>query len=337
MVASIFRDSFDQYSGSTQPVGVQSKWTSVNGNIGLTTGRFGGQAATCGNAVSSASMDSAVSSFSAQFGYSGAGSTGRTYGIVRFRSGTTYMVGVGFNADGSVFVARETGLNAGTILGTSAAGVVPINTYVTIDFECVISDTVGEARVYVDSTLVLSLSNVDTRNGTPTTVNTVVLGDGVSAATKIDDLIVISGASKLPYLLRAETIAPDSDGATLNLVPSTGTSHFAVVDELPASATDYLSGSTAGELDLLGLSNLASTPDSIQELVIVGLLQKTDVTARSMALGVKSGATTSDGANFALNASGLRHERVLDTDPDTSAAWTAAAVNALQVQPKVTV
>ena len=120
-------------------------------------------------------------------------------------------------------------------------------------------------------------------------------------------------------------------------MPSTGTSHFALVDEALASRTDYLSGSTVGELDLLGLTNLAATPLSIQEVNVIGYASKTDATLRSYALGVKSGATTSDGSNIALSSSGGRAERPLAVDPNTGSAWTAAAVNALELQPKVTV
>jgi hypothetical protein len=51
---------------------------------------------------------------------------------------------------------------------------------------------------------------------------------------------------------------------------------------------------------------------------------------------VKSGATEVGGADTALPTSYAWLNRVDAVDPNTAAAWTAAAVNALQVGPKVT-
>ncbi len=334
-MTGIFRDGFDSYASSGTGVSFATKWTSVNGTFSLTTGRFSGRCITGGNTAMSALMDSAVGSLTFHGGVK-FDLSDRSFGVVRFKSTTTYMVGFRAQADGSIAAFRETGLNAGTELGRSAAGVVNSSSWYSVTAEIVISDTVGRVTICIDGAQVLNLTSVDTRNGSPTTVDTIQIGDGVSNFF-VDDVYVIDVATKLTAHPRIETLYPNSDGATLNFTPSTGSDHFAVVDEAQASSSDYLSGSNVGDLDLLGLGNLSSSPASIEEVCIVGYLQKTDATARSMALGVKSGATTSDGSNFNLNSSGLRHERPLATDPNTSAAWAAAAVDALQLQPKVTV
>jgi hypothetical protein len=51
---------------------------------------------------------------------------------------------------------------------------------------------------------------------------------------------------------------------------------------------------------------------------------------------VKSGATEVGGTDTALSTSYGWLTRVDTTDPNTGVAWTAAAVNALQVGAKVT-
>ncbi len=342
-MAGILRDGFDSFNSAAAPVGIYAKWTGAG--CTLVSGRFGGQAVRAAGGAGTQSLekslDSAVSSLTIHGGLrinSYAAATPRP--PIKLRNGATFHFGIAFETGGVITAYRQTSGSAGTSLGSSAAGVVTTGVWYTFEAEIVISDTVGRVTIYIDGAQVLNLTSQDTRNGATSTVDVLDLGNAGTTnygSTDFDDLYVTDSATKLTDAVRIETLYPTSDGATLNLVPSTGTDHYAVVDETLASASDYLSGTTVGDLDLLGLGNLATTPSGIEEVNIVGYLAKTDATARSMALGVKSGSTTSDGANFALNSTGLRHDRPLATDPDTSAAWTASGVNALQLQPKVTV
>ncbi|KMS60219.1 DNA polymerase III [Novosphingobium barchaimii LL02] len=172
-------------------------------------------------------------------------------------------------------------------------------------------------------------------------------GDGLDIGTRTQNGLVdgamgaVAGAA-LPVAfdragaaVRIVTLQVNSDGSVLGLKPSTGTSHSAVVGEIPASASNYLSGSVIGDRDILGLADLDTIPASIEEVSVVGYMSKTDAPARAMYLGVVSGGTTSDGEPQNLNASGFRHERGMNVDPNTGAPWTVSAVNALQLQPKV--
>jgi hypothetical protein len=93
--------------------------------------------------------------------------------LMHFLSGTTYQVGLQYNADGSLQANRMTTFNAGTSLGFTSAGVIKVNTWHYIEVAVTISDSVGTFRVDVDGTTVLNLTGVDTRNGTPTTVSSI--------------------------------------------------------------------------------------------------------------------------------------------------------------------
>jgi hypothetical protein len=330
----VFRDGFDTYASvSGVDVGVASKWpTAASGT--LVTGRFGtGQAAN----LTGASTDwitptfTALSSFTFEAGFMVvAGTTGS---IIFFREGATNHVDLTWEADGTIRAKRN-----GTLLGSSAGGAFTVGSWYSLQVEVVISDTVGRVTIYLDGVQKLNLTGLDTKNGGTGVVDRIYFSGGSgSIGGRYDDMLVQDSATRLANPIRASTLYPTSDGATLNLVPSTGTSHFALVDEALASRTDYLSGSTVGDLDLLGLGNLPTTPLSIQEVNAIVYASKTDATNRSIALGVKSGATTSDGSNYALSSSGGRFERPLAVDPNTGAAWTTSAVNALELQPKVTV
>lgn len=350
-MAGIFRDGFDLHNGVGASPGMQSLWTSTSAGFGdLVAGRFGGQAWQSFNNASDASASITATMASAQasvtvhgsfrIDISGDSGVHRHLGLL---SGSTNMCGIHFGPSGVISAYRYTASNAGTLLGSSAGANYTVGTWHSFALEVVISDTVGRMTLYVDdpTTPVLNLTSADTRNGSPTTVDTIAITQwlGTTAAIKwtIDDLYVTDSATKLSYFPRIETVYPTSDGSTLNFTPSTGSSHFAVVDEAQASATDYLSGSSVGDVDELGLGDLSSTPSNIAEIGVIGYVHRTDATARSVALGVKSGATTSDGSNIVLTGTIARLSRTLATDPNTSAAWTTSGVNALQARPKVTV
>ena len=337
-MAVVFMDGFDSYNGSAAPAGVLGRWSTTTA-VTTSTGRFGGLAVRQSNATSggiSSPVFTAVSSFSFGCGLSVPIVIAGGRECIRFNNASTNHVGIGVNSDGSVYATRNA-----TTLGTSATGIIAVGTatWYTLEVEVVISDTVGRVTIYVDGTSVLNLTSQDTRNGATTTVDTLQIGSIVTNGWifDFDDVYITDSATKPTNALRVETLVPNGDGATLNFTLSTGTSHFAVVDELPANTTDYASGSAVGDLDELDLTNLSATPTTIEAVQVGAVWLKTDATARSMALEVKSGATTSTGSNYALNTTGRKDTRLLTTDPDTGAAWTASAVNALKTRTKVTV
>lgn len=337
-MAVIFRDGFDGYNTSTAGLNLGAKYSTAQGTS--VAGRFGGSAIFFnGGATTFASMDSAVSSLTIHMGLNVQRyATTTTRPMIWLLNGVTHSFGLAIGTSGEIIAYRMTALTTGTELGRSAINTLALSTWYSIAAEIVISDASGRVTVYVDGVQVLNLTSVDTNNGVGT-VDTFMFGQSNSTSPEvyIDDLVITDSATRLTNHPRIQTLVPTSDGGTLNLVPSTGTDHFAVVDELPASNTDYLSGSTVGDLDILGLGDLTASPNSIEEVNVVGFLQKTDATAREMELGVISGPTTSAGTGFVLNSTGKRHERPLATDPNTSAAWTASGVNALQLRPRVSV
>ena len=64
-------------------------------------------------------------------------------------------------------------------------------------------------------------------------------------------------------------------------------------------------------------------------------MQKSDAGTRTAAVQLKSGATTVASPTLSLTTSGWQWAWRTDTvDPNTSAAWTPAAVNGVQIGPK---
>lgn len=346
-MAIVAIDGFDTYNGGGTGTGMQSRWVNASGTPSMVAGRFGGQAfatpTTNTSAAAQLVLPSSYASVSAGFALrvtDTPGATATPNPMLSFLSGSTYQVGMRVTDQLALEVYRLTAVNAGTSLGASASNVLILNSWHYVEVEITISDTVGVFKVYVDGTLVINLTAQDTRNGTPTTVDTIRLGkhNGVSGSGifQIDDLYVTDTATKLGER-RIETLYPTSDVAQ-GWGRSSGSTNYTLVDEAQVNGdTDYVQASVVGDVDTYGLGDLSSTPTTIDAVQVIGYGLKTDAAARSIALQVKSGATTSDGSNYTLTSTYGRFTRLLTTDPNTAAAWTATNVNALQGGPKVTV
>jgi hypothetical protein len=345
-VTLVLVEGFDHYNGTGANTGLAAKWT-VTTSTGMVAGRFGGQAFAATNANNAGSASRTFTADDAPaIGLAYRATTMPTIaaGTVAphfaLQSAGTYMVGFRIGPNGEIIAYRLTAANAGTVLGTSANGVIAANTWHYIELELVVHDTTGAFKLYVDGVQVLNLTNVDTRNGAPTTVDTIQLGNCVGTTGvgvhNYDDLYIDDGGVKLGER-RVETLYPTSDVAQ-GFARSAGAVNYSLVDEATANGdTDYVQGSVVGDVDTYGLGDLSSTPAAITAVQFNAYAMKTDAAARSIALQAKSGATTSDGANLALAGSYGLHQRLMLTDPNTAAAWAAAAVNALQGGPKVTV
>jgi hypothetical protein len=344
-------DGFDLYNGTGTVTGLQAKWVQSIGGGGtqsLITGRFGGQAVRSNTGsggsptIFNRTLPSAVSSGTIGFACRIVNLTPvKTY-IMHLRDvAGVYQIGIGVTTGGAVTAERTTAVSTGTVLGTSSTGIVSANTWHYFEVEFVISDTVGEMRVYVDGSQVLNLSAVDTRNGTPTTVQNVMLGsiNGTTTSMSVDhdDLYFIDTTTRLGER-KIETLRPNADTAQKDFTRSAGSDNFALVDDTTSDGdTTYVQGSTVGNLDRYTTAGLSTTPSAIDAVQLTAFALKTDATTRNIALHARSGSTDSDGSNYALAASYSKFERILETDPATSSAWTSTGVNTLQFGPKVTV
>lgn len=361
----VLTDGFDTYNGNSTTTGALNKWpvTFGSGGINITTpagtrftnkpGRsfkivsadnqareiFYGRALP--SSLSQGAVGLAFVTNSSHSAWPAAASGGSPF--LTLTTATTIQIGVGITSAGELVAFRGSG-GAGstskTVLGTSAAGTISPAQEVFVELEFVISDTVGRMSVFVEGTQVLNLTNVDTSNigGSVNFLNLGMAYGGANgtASHQWDDLYVRNTATRLGPR-RVETIFPNSDVAKA-FVPNAGTTNYTQVDEQQANGdTDYVQGSAVGDTDTYGFEDLSTTPTSVDAVQMVACAMRTDAGGRSIALQVKSGATTSDGSDIGLPTTYAKLERLLTTDPNTGSAWTGAAVNALQGGPKVTV
>lgn len=265
--------------------------------------------------------------------------------ILRFREDTSVHLIIWLGANGAIYVYRGS-TSPSNLLYTTPSPVVPTSAYVSLQFRVVISDTVGVVQLKVngESTLTIDLTNIDTRNSGTGVINNIEIGSSNAQTPLIDsyyDDVVIwdtSGSVNNTWLgdLRVDSYMPTADGDSATMTPSSGTDHYALVDEVPALGADYVYSATVGALDLFQMADMAHTPETVHAVIPVAQMYKSDAGAREVALSVKSGATSSDGSNTVLATGSLKYSRVIESDPNGSVPWTKAAVDALQVGVKVT-
>ncbi len=222
-----------------------------------------------------------------------------------------------------------------TLLATTADPVFARNQWHYFEMKVVCHDTTGSYEVRIDGVTVLSGTNVDTRAGADTRFVRFRMDEYYQY---MDDIYICDtdGTTNNDFLgqILVEAIFPSADGDSSDWTPGSGSDNYAMVDDNPTDDdTSYVESNIEGDTDLYGYTNLATITDED----ILGVVLKTEprMTAFPGDLDlyqtVKSGTTTSDGA--AVNIADDSYssvQRVLETDPDTSSAWTASGVNAVQ-------
>jgi hypothetical protein len=115
-----------------------------------------------------------------------------------------------------------------------------------------------------------------------------------------------------------------------------GSNNSLVNEPQQDATTTYLYSNNINDVDLYGISALPVTPTNVIATVVRGYMQKSDAGTRTAALQLKSGATTVATPTVVLSTSGWQWAYRIDTtDPNTGVAWTPAAVNNVQIGPKV--
>lgn len=275
------------------------------------------------------------------FGFAVKASSLATLDIFAFGFGVKHATTNGYlyvavEEDGSMTVRRNTALSMalGTALGSAVAGTFPDDGgWHYVELHGSIHDSTGVAEVWLDGVKVIDVAATDTQQGIGV-VSGFSPGINLSSATgspvvSVDDVYVASGLSAVLGPQVHEALVPTSSVESGGL-GSDGNSvdNFLLVDSV---STDYVD-ITSGERDRYGLADRTETGD-VNAVTVRAVLERPDlglIVANGFAL---SGATETDGPGLVLGGGKrvVAVTGVLETDPNTAAAWTTSGVNALTV------
>lgn len=244
--------------------------------------------------------------------------------------------------DASSGVIRARLASAGAVLGTG--GTLPADTWHVIDWRTQITSiTVGVTEVWLDGNRIVNFSGDNTNTGTAN-VQTLILGAVAAISGTVngaymayDDLAVNDTAGTLNNGRagdgRVVLLLPTGAGSSTQWVrggTDTG-ANYSQVNELPPSMVQYVGSSTIGNRDLYALQDLAVAVQSINVVEAIVLAQNSDAGGGSIAPTIKSSAAVNESGSIGLSTSAAYVTGRWETDPNTSAAWTAAGVNAAEV------
>lgn len=220
----------------------------------------------------------------------------------------------------------------GTLIGSYSSTFL-VTTLYYIELSATIADSGGTCEVRYNGQTVITYTG-DTKNGgTNTTIDGVGIYPNGGLQIYVDDFYLCNDSGSAPHNnflgdIRVQTIVPNAAGSSTQFTPSSG-ANYTTVDELPYSASDYVTSATSGNRDTYALGDIVATTTiyGVQNNVIA---KKTDSSAVSLKPAFKSSSTVSYGTTKVLsaNAESIRDLRI--QDPNTSAAWTDSGVNALE-------
>jgi hypothetical protein len=199
--------------------------------------------------------------------------------------------------------------------------------------------TTGAYELRVDGVNVLSGSNVDTEFTGTNNHDTIRFG-GSADGYKYDDIYVLntSGSVNNTFLGDREVVGllPNAVGDSADWTNSAASGdNFEYVDEAGSDGdSTYNESNTTNHVDLYNFENLTGSSDinGIQ----VNAIRRVTTGSNTFYQPCKSGATTSDGTSESVSSTTYgTGRRVMESDPDTSTAWTTSGLGSAQFGIKV--
>lgn len=247
----------------------------------------------------------------------------------------------------------------GTTLADSGSNVLTTGVWYFVEMKVTINSTGGAAEVRVQTpgsfkTVTWITFTGNTRGGTGNNYANVFAIGKINGGSFLDalnspslsygDLYLAEGGSGLVTdFVGNSRVALMTPNSTVQAQWSKqgAASNDAAVASNPFVSSKFVFDSNPGDQDLYGFTALPSS-DAVKGVQAVYAGYKDSTATRKTQVTVKSSGSSS--SEDALDASGAAtmplstaqfHEGVFETDPNTSAAWTPSAVNAVQSGPLV--
>lgn len=160
--------------------------------------------------------------------------------------------------------------NGTTLLATSTWVMPAVSAWTYFEIKAVIHDTTGSVEIRADgnTTPIISVSGVDTRNAGTGVIDTLFWSRLSGSGAAVDDVYVEDTNFLGDVVVR--TLLPNGNGASSQWTGSDGNSvdNYLLVDEPNSSATDYVGAAAASLTDLYTLFDLPAgyTPLATQLL-----------------------------------------------------------------------
>lgn len=328
-MALLFMDGFDHYATAD----ITKKYTSTAvATIAASSGRRSGGCLSGGTGVKVVKTIPATTSFVIGFAFNASVAPGGNRTLFVLADAGTNQCNLILNNDLTLSVAR----NSVVLTGGTSVSALTTGTWNYIEWKVTIADSIsaGSCVLKVNGTTWVTVTTgQDTKNTTNTTATQTWFGDTstITGTWLFDDFYVCdqSGSTNNDFLgdCRIDMLLPNGDGNYTSFTPSTGSSHYQLVDEATPNTSDYNQSNTTSQKDSYQMQNLTSSTGTIYGVQAIAAVMKDDAGSRLVKVGVRSSSTDSLSSVAAPSTSQLFVSNIHETDPATSAAWTDTAVN----------
>lgn len=327
-MARVFIDGFES--------GNADLWTPISGTpqVAAYTERDGAYSLHLGNATIDRGLPANASYYVGFKLYvPGYAENTSSYPVIAFYNGTTALGCIRIKS------TRELQFN----LGNSAAGVIAgeavgvtklTGTNILHNIEWYYlprSDSTGRSILKVNGITQFDFTGVTA----PSTTNINILRLDSQSSDNYFDNIVVDNAS-WPGTTRIQAIWPTAAGANSGFTPSVdAVANYTMVDERPASDTDYVRTNTSDALDTYGMSNFvppqADVPWKIKCIQPQARAMYEGISAvTQLNMAVKTGGTVYESASLPLTTIWSGVGAVMEQNPNTSVDWTIAEIDGLE-------
>lgn len=236
--------------------------------------------------------------------------------------------------------------NSTVEIAISADDVVVDDVFQYYEFKFTIDPTTGIVEARVDGVEVLNETSQDTFNdGSELAYGIIFRCPAISNGHRIDDVYILNDSGGAPYNdflgdIRVDALLPTGDGALSQFDTATPSSnHWENVDDNPADDdTSYNESATANDEDLFTFPALpVITPaHTVFGVKVVATLNKSDAGIQDFRMVCRPDATSFDsGTDLPCQTDFRFHEHIFEEDPDASAPWTTATIDASEFGVKV--
>jgi hypothetical protein len=234
-----------------------------------------------------------------------------------------------------------------SVVATSPANLLLPDVWQYIEFEINIDNTAGYVNMWVDGVQVwTSATNIDTMQTTGLTFDNVRFHmAGLTLPCILDDVYVCDNTGTVNNTQlgdsTVELLLPTGDGSLSGWTPSSGTDHYAMVDDAPLAVehteATYLTSTTDG-VELFEYSSLPATlpkTSVVHGLQVNSYLRRTDGISRFQAVAKVDASETSVIAyggglgddNLRENIDIFNYPAIFETSPASSDAWSHQDIN----------
>lgn len=163
----------------------------------------------------------------------------------------------------------------------------------------------------------------------------IIGGSGNGARIEVDDLYICDDQGAIHNDFLGDNVIarlnPNGVGNSSQFTVLTGPSNYQDVDEDdPDSDTSYVQSKTVGQKDTYAFQDITSDPVTIECVATKSFVKKTDGGSRTFVHVARSGGVEGDSATLYPGGTYRFMQSIFPLDPNTSAAWTKAGVNAAE-------